>query len=89
MALTFSQKLSNLGMAYPQVKELASQIAAETGNEKRLVAIGFPGAQAKELVSQITLGATPPANPENRLAYVGIPQEAAKVIVAGIAAASA
>ena len=89
MALSLSQKLSNLGMAYPQVRELASQIAAETGNAKRLHAIGFSAAQAKELVSQITLGATPPTNAANRLAYVGVPAEVASVIVDGIATASA
>jgi hypothetical protein len=89
MALTITQKLAGLGMAGPQVKELVAQITAETGNAKRLVNIGFPTTVAKELASQITLGATPPTKPVNRLCNIGVDPQTAELIVAQIAIASA
>ena len=89
MALTFTQKLSCFGMSGPQVIELAAQIAAETGNAKRLVNIGFPTTVAKELAAQITAGATPPTKPINRLCNIGVDPQSAELIVAQIAIASA
>lgn len=89
MALSTTQKLSGFGMAGPQVKELVAQITAETGNAKRLVGIGFPTTVAKELASQITLGATPPVNAVGRLCAIGVEPQTADLIVAAIATASA